>query len=795
MQRWPLVEQLAQDMGYTLRSLRRNRRFTITASLTLALGIGAGTATFNVVKAVVLNPLPFPRSRELVQLHFENPLERASGPFTLAEAEFVARGVRGLSHVAIAAELDSILGAPAESVYAQGLMISGNYFDTLGIPPNMGRFIEPADGLEHDHVIVLSRDLWRTYFHSAPDMLGRMVPLDGKPYRVIGVAGSQYAPPQDPQFWIPFEPQAHGSAPVYPLSRMSVGTNITAVNSELHALSLRLAQFFPDRKGWFCIATSVAEDRVGDRASKLKILACAVGLLFVVGCINVAGLLLSRVAMKEKELLIRVALGASRLRICRQVFLEGFWLAVIGAMCGLFVALALFRMIVNLGPRFVPSLNQRVYLDGGAFCFALILVLLTAILSTSAPAWLALYNGPGGRRSSFPTGGWHTVQRLGAWFVCLQLALTLILLTGGGLLLRSFINLMTTPLGYEPRNLLVLQVIRMLPEHAKEPAAVAPIQEVLTGLRKLPGVQRAAYVEPVPMNGGLFCRWHKPEDSNPASGASIAFTSPGFFDAMRIRLVEGRDFVDDDLHARPLPVIVNAPVARVSWPAQHAIGRALVLHLWEQAIPAVVVGVVSRTTAESLFHRPEAQIYAPINMPGSFISFVIRTRGSPQSMVSSVRKVVHDAGPNQAVVNITSMEDLIAGTLVSQRFYASLSIVLSVLALAIASVGLHALLSYLVIMRTREIGIRVAIGASPLHVVKLVLGFVMRTVASAVVLGLLGALAGARVLGSLLHGLSAYDPVTFTIVSLVLTAVTALACAEPLARILRTDPNLSLHEE
>ncbi len=799
------ADDIGRDLRYTIRSLRKAPGFTATAILALALGIGSTTAIFGLVEGVLLKPLPFRNPQQLVQLTFDNPAQGYFSSLQLADAEFVQRQSKTLSQIAFSGPQYSVILGAGEPFNSNGAKASANYFSTLGVSPLLGRFIEPAEEVAgNDRVIVLSNGLWRKRFGEDPHVLNRKISLDGKTYRVIGVAGPQFSWSEDPEFWIPLAPTSEErtarSTVVHVTGRRASGFSIAAVNEELHALSLRRPHQGPNdtRNGWFFHATSLRELRLGNAPKNLRTLSFAVALVFLIACANVSGLLLSRITSRSGELSLRSTLGASRFRLFRQLFLESAALSLAAGALGCALAAVSIRGIVALGSATVPQL-ERVHLDVWTVSFALAIAALIALFSTLVPAWIALRRETGpqlqfSRRGSVS----QAVRRIGALFVSAQFAFTLILLIGAGLLLNSFLRVMLTPPGFNPHNLLMMEIT--LPgwissDHAYRASFLAA---ALDRLRIVRGIDAVAATAPAPMEGnGFGVLFHEPGTVRPAlspkNAAAWILISPQYFRTMRIPLIEGREFTERDLKSTNNPAIINDILARRLWPQQSAIGRQLLVG---QDRLITIVGVAAPTRLANLESRSGPQVYEPYtSLPPPSTAFLIRTSGPPERLISSVRQAIFKLNPRQPIEKITTMDNAISSTLIPRRFYLWLFLTFAAMALAVAAVGLHGLLAYLVAARTHEIGVRMTVGASPGDIAELLLGFGARILVPGLIAGIAGSLAATRVLTSLLHDVKPTDALTFAAASLVFVVVALVACAAPLGRMLRIDPAVCLRCE
>ena len=793
------IESVRQDSRYSFRALKRQRKVVAAAALTLALGIGASVTIFSVVRSVLLHTVELPRFEDLSYIYaiFPNHPRYAPGPLFPEQAQWLRRESKSFSCLALTSlPVSALVSGAGDPFNADGLWVTGDYFETLGTRPEIGRFIRPEDDVRGgEPVVVLSHHMWLARFGADRDVVGRRIDLNGKPHRIVGVAGREVSSLDDrrfaKQFWIP---AAESEEPMAftPIGRLRTGVSIQAANAELGALGARRSQEFPDEAGTSFTASPVAEVLLGETPRHLRALALAVGVLLLIACINVSGLLMTRVIGRRAEIALHMMLGASRFRLCRLIFFETLILSLLGATGGIVLTFACLRAIVALGSTTVPGL-ESVRVDGGALLFALATAAFAAAVSSAVPAAIALrasavVNPQSARRGSTRS----TVGRVGSLFISFQFAAGLILLAGAGILLNNFVRMLRMPAGFDPDRLVVMET--SIPYGGLPRNSIFP-NETLRRLRPLRGVRDVAFAEPGITLAGLHTSLRLPgQPETHRFLTPITSISPGFFRVMHIPVLEGRDFTEADTTSPVPPIIVNENVARRFWPNQSAVGMELImpaettLRKW---VPSRVVGVVRTAPIYGVHYTIGSslmQIYRPSSQHPGLIQFLIRTAEPASQIGPRLRQVVRDVESRQPVDSIATLQERIAEQVVPDRFYTYLLLTFSIIAVTIASAGLHGLLSYVVASRTHEIGIRIAVGASAVDLAALLSGFGLRAALAGVAIGLAGAYAATGLLKSLLYAVKANDPITFAAAAVTFSAVSVITCIAPLRTMLRVDP-------
>jgi predicted permease len=821
VRRLELRRDLRTDVSFALRTLTRARLFTAVAVLTIALGVGAATTIFSALHAVLLEPLPYSHADRTIVIG--NRYQPEEGPGAVSPPEFFDVGAQLRAADATAALRPrplAISGDGADPERLSGYFVSPNLFDLLGARPLIGRTFRPDDGAPGAApVVVLSHGLWLRRFGGDSALVGRDVRIDAQTYQVIGVmppgvrfpdAGLSYLrEPAD--VWLPdalesVRAEERGNQYLVAVARLRDGVTSDQARAELAAIESRFRADFPERyappavPGWGLASRSLREELVGDARPMLLLLAGAVGLLLLLACANVANLLLARAAGRERELALRVALGASRWRVVRQLLTESTVLALLGGLGGVLLAQLGTRALVALDGGAIPRLAEmRVSASVLAFSFAASLVtgllvgLLPALRSSRADLRGAL--GDGNRASSDGMGRGRVRDSL----VAAQLAVALVLLVCAGLLGRSLLALQRVEPGFSPNGVLTLQVStpRVLFDSA------AKVRRFYTELQRrageLPGVTTASAVYPLPMSGEQWSGSYAIEGEPAGPGVEIPNTEysvvlPGYFRALGIPLLEGRDFADTDTRESPPVVIVDEDLARRHWPGESAVGKRL--HPGGPVTPlATVIGVVGHVWHDEPGERGGAQMYRPHQQHAErTLTLVLRSDGETTPLVPVVRQLVTELHADLPIARVADMRDLVAAATARPRFNTLVLAAFAISALVLASVGLYGVMALAVTQRRREFGVRLALGARPSAVHRMVLRKALAISAAGIAAGAALALALSRSIASLLHGVSPTDAPTWLGIVLLLLAVAMAAAYGPARRATRVDPAVALRE-
>jgi putative ABC transport system permease protein len=812
-----MLGDLSQDLRFGLRMLLKNPGFTVVAVVALALGIGANSAIFSVVNTVLLRPLPYQDPDRLVMVWED----RTKGGFprdtptagNFADWRDQNQVFEGMA--AIASSSFNLTGT-GEPERIDGKRVSASLFPLLGVEPQLGRaFLPEEDRPGGSRVVVLSHGLWQRRFGSDANITGRALTLNGESYTVVGVMpqGFQF-PSREDDLWVPiaFTPQEatnRGRHYLQIVARMKPGVSLEQAQAEMNTIAVRLQQQYPNTNTNVGAAVvPLHEQVVGDIKPALLVLLGAVGFVLLIACANVANLLLARAAVRQKEISIRLALGASRLRLIRQFLTESILLAALGGAVGLLFAV----WGVNLLRAFIPeniSQAASITIDGKVLGFTLLVSLLTGLIFGLAPAaQTSNFNlnetlKEGGRDSAAGSRG----NRIRSLLVVAEVAVSLILLIGAGLLLNSFLRLRNVDPGFSPDNLLTMQVAlpdMKYPDHARRSTFYT---ELISRIEALPGVKSAAIANWIPLvrqgdSIGISFEGHPDPAPDQGQRPSVVtrVVNPHYFQTMGIPLLQGRGFGDQDKVDAPAVAVVSEGMVRRFWPGEDPIGKRITPGALNSADPddwITVVGVAKDVRQFELVAEPKPQMYLSYVQAGFFAPrhLIISTSVEPLSLAASVRRAVWEIDKDQPVSNIRTMEEVMSESIARQRFSMLLLGIFAAVALILAAVGIYGVMSYSVAQRTREIGIRMALGARRSDVLKLTVGGGLKLVLIGVVIGLGAAFVLTRLMSSLLFGVSATDPVTFVIISLVLMCVAALASYIPARRATKIDPMIALRYE
>ena len=804
-----------QDLRYGLRTLVKNPAFTSIAIVAIALGIGANSVIFSAVDAVLLRPLPFKNPEQLVMI-WENATHLGFPKDTPSPANFLDWQKQATSFTGIAAMAESSfnLTGVGEPERLDGRRVSANLFELLGVPALLGRAFVPDDDKPGTHVVLLNYSLWQRRFGSDPGVVGRAIALNGKSYTVVGVMPRPMQLPGSgkwkDQVWVPIafpaeEAAQRGSHFLEVIARMKPGVTLTQAQAEMDTIAARLAQQYPDqnkRRG--AVVVPLHEQIVGDIKPALLILLGAVAFVLLIACANVANLLLARAAARQKEIALRLALGASRSRLARQFLTESVLLAMFGASVGLLLAFGGIRVLKTFIP--VTTLQvQTMSIDARVLMFTALVAVMTGIAFGLAPAIQGSHLNlndtlkEDGRGSGGSSKG-HRARNL---LVMGEVAVSFVLLIGAGLLINSFVHLRKLHPGFRADHLLTMKVDLSEVKYPDRERRVAFFDEVIRRVRALPGVQSAAIAGNLPLtyNGdSTIVSAEGIPDPPPDQQLDVIFRAigPGYFDTMGIPITRGRGFTDyDNANSKDL-VVISEKTAQHFWPGQDPIGKRLKPGLgksdsaWRE-----VIGVVKDVRQNDLIAPPKLQMYFTYQQLQKLApnALVVRTGIEPMSLAASVRNAIWSIDKDQTVADIDTMDHIVSDAVARQRFSMLLLGLFAGLALLLASVGIYGVMSYSVAQRTREIGIRIALGARRADVLQMTVKQGLKLVAVGMILGLAAAFLLTRALASLLYGISPTDPVTFLGISLVLFAVAILASYIPALRATKVDPIVALRAQ
>ncbi|MEK6299737.1 MAG: ABC transporter permease [Acidobacteriota bacterium] len=817
-----------QDLRFGLRMLLKTPGFTLIAIFTIALGIGANSAIFSLVNAVLLKPLPYLQPERLMMV-WESNEELAKNHSSPSPGNFLDLQEQSAAFDSVTAwyETARTLQGEHDAEQVNSALVSVEFFQTLGVQAALGRVFQPGeitgvafDGASQyasgDRVVLISDALWRRRFGADPDIVGRKTRINGLEWQVLGVMPAGFAMPNpEVDMWEPWGVERTYSAPRFPegpprdwrflkvLTRLKPGITVEQANAHLDSLSTELAERYPKtNRGWRMSLTTFHDEVVGKTHPALLLLFAAVGMVLLICCANVAGLLMARAAARQREIAVRSALGASRLRLVRQLLTESLTLALLGGAAGLALTFFCRDLLIALAPADVPRINQ-VAVDGRVLVFTLIVSIVTGLIFGLVPAVkgtqtnLTLALKEGGARGA--TSG-PSLHRFLKTTIIAEIAVALVLLAGAGLLTRSFVHLLSADPGFDPRNLLTMHIT--LDGAVYRGRAALYYRQLIERLEARPGVISAAAVTTLPMSnvGVDFDRpyWREGDREPGGEGdkVDIRMATPGYFKTMGMALLKGRQFTDQDRSDTPAVIIVNESMADHVWPNEDPLGKRLMIDYTRGKYAYEVVGVTRGISYYGLRSRPQPEVFIP-HAQNAYLpmNVVVRTAVEPGLLINVVKDELRALDPAQPAHNVVTMEQFIARSLSADRFSMWLLGLLSALALVLAATGVYGVMSFGVNERTHEFGVRLAMGAKASDLVRLVLKQGLKLALPGVAIGLVGALALTRLMKNLLFDVSATDPATFLTITLLLTLVALLACYLPARRAARVDPIIALRSE
>ncbi len=807
MRRVRLIEDLWQDFRFGLRSLLKRPGFTAIALLALALGIGANTAIFSLVNAVILQPLPYRDPDRLISVY---GTRNRSTQGSVGPTDFLDYRSQNKTFEQFAASgstmLPMNLTGSGEPERLNASIITGNYFDTFGVRPALGRgFSLENEKTGQDHVTVLSHAFWQTRFGGDPNIVNKTINLDGKAYEVLGVMPAEVVLPQPAQLWVPInfdadpEMKMRNARFLRGIGRLKEGVTLDQAQTDTDLIAAQLEQQYPDSNtGWSLRLIPLREILVGGSRTMLFILFGAVGFVLLIACANVANLLLVRAAARQKEIAMRTALGASRLRIIRQMITESLSLAIFGGALGALLAVAGVKLLVSLGEDNIPR-TANVKIDATVLAFTLLISLATGLLFGLAPAIRTMKeNLVDALKDGIRGGSEATVKnRTRSLLVVFESAIAVMLLIAAGLLIRSLVALQNVDPGFDPNNVLTLRVDLPRQKYNTPEKASNFFEQLETRVAGLPGVEAVGLITDLPLSGEARDMPYRVEGRPAAS--DIAFVdfrrvNKNYFSAMRIPLRRGRNFSEQEVRQSDKAIVVSQAFVDSVFPNEEALGKRLIIWSGIRNEPYEIIGIVGDTRYQSLQGEPSATMYVPTREL-LFVNLVIRTQGDPLSLVGGVRKEVNALDPDQPIAAIRPMTEWVAMSAAGARYRTTLLGLFALLAMILAATGIYGVMSYSVAQRTQEIGVRMALGARPLDVLKLVVRQGMMLALIGVVVGLAGALALTRVMSSLLFGVTERDPITFVAVAALLIVVAFISCFVPAHRATRVDPLIALRCE
>jgi predicted permease len=805
---------LILDVKYGMRMLAKSPGFTLIAVLTLALGIGANTAIFSVVNTVLLAPLPYKQPDRLVMVWLTNP-QKHFDKYPVSGGDLAEWKAENHVFSDMGASTDELYtltgtGSPEQII---GYDFSADYFRIVGVAPELGRtFSDEEDRPGGPNVVVLSDPLWRRKFAADRGILGRSITLSGTPYAVIGVMPASFKLPGLVELWTPIGIGSkydgnYQKQFIRVMARLKPGVTFPQAQAEMRAIEERIAQRHPDTDGGFSVMLQPLRSVIaGDVRTPLLVLLGAVGFVLLIACVNVASLLLARAAGRKRELAIRAALGASRIRLVRQFLTEGLLLALAAGMAGIVLAYWLTDFLLAIFPNNIANLDiprvTAIQMDARVLLFAILATLATGMGFSLVPALRA---AGGNVNDTLKEAGTTISSSRGEGnmrnlLVVSEIALAIVLLASAGLLIRSFRHLLSGNLGFNPDHLLAMEVF--LPPNRypfKDTAKQAQFAaQVVEKISAKPGVESAAYTSYLPLTGFSNPQPYVVEGTQPQPGqepsAETEVISPEYFRVMQIPLRKGREFTAQDGPSAPQVAIINASLAATI--EGNPIGKRLNMGNADHPNWWQVAGVVGDVRSAGLAELAPPKIYRPFAQePFPLIGFVVRTAGDPMGLASTIQKAMWDVDSEQPVYTVIAMKELADESMALRRISAMLLGGFAGIALLMASIGIYGVMSWTVVQQSREIGIRLTLGAQRRDILRAVLFRGLALAGAGLSAGIVAALALSRLMGSLLHGVTATDPVTFACVALLLAGVALSACCVPAWRAMRVDPIVALRYE
>ena len=806
---------MIHDLRYAVRGLLKKPLFAVLTVLTLALGIGANVAIFSVVNGVLLRPLPYPHPERLMMVWIYNPrqgFDKDVAPYlTFADWRAQSRSFEQLAAYSGASVSLTGAGDPAQ---LRGARVTPSFFPAMNVQPALGRwFVEQDATAGHERVVMLEHGLWDRRFGSDPTIIGRTIQLSGRPYEVVGVMPAGFHYPEDATLWLPLAPvepykqfmESRGSFWLNVIGRLRAETPQAAAQTEMDTIARRLEQQYPDSNGGQGVrVTALHDEIVGDVRRALLVLLGAVGCVLLIACANVANLLLTRATGRQKEIAIRVALGAPRRRIVRQLLTESLVLALAGAAAGLLLATWGVAALQQAAPTNIPRLTS-VAIDMPVLLFTLLMALATGVIFGLAPAWQSASASQsdalkeGGRSGGEGSRG----RRVRNALAVVEVAVALVLLIGAGLLARSFAAIARAVLGFNPRNVLALSIELPRQKYSEAQRIVQFYEQLSERLSGLPGVRSVGLGSSVllgrlPNSSTLVVEGHPV--ARDAVNIPVPFdtVTNGYFATLAIPLTRGRLFGPEDTATAPMRVIVNEALVRRFFPSEDPIGKRVTFNNPQDSNVQwlTIVGVVADTRRGGVDRPPWAELYFALPQSAdSRLMVLVRTAGDPIAMARAAQEQVWTVDPAQPVASVRTLEELVARVQANRRFTMMMLGVFALVALVLAAVGIYGVIAYSTAQRTQEIGIRVALGAARADVLRMVLSDGLRIAVLGSVIGIGAAAAMSRLLSGLLFDVSPHDPVTFLALPPALLLVAALASWVPARRALAVEPITALRAE
>ena len=796
------MDTLIKDLRYGIRSFLKRPGFLVIAVSTLALGIGATTAMFTVVNSVLLRPLQFPEPDRIVIFEGVNPRQGITeSNMSIPDVADWQKQSQSFEQIAAFVGGGIFISTGDEVERVRATAVSPEFFPLFRTNPISGRTLQADDMQEgREAAVVISHSLWQGRFGGTADVVGRKITLNGKPANVVGIMPAGFTYPWDSEVRtpMPLQPakEARENRFVSVVTRLKPGVSLMQAQTEMDTINQRLAQNYVETNtGWSVRLTELRESLVGELRTSLLILLGAVAFVLVIACANVANLLLARAAYRQKEIALRTALGASRLRVVRQLLTESVLLSVVSGVLGLALSLWFVKLLLAITPANTPRLSE-IGIDLRVFAFTFAVTILAGILfglfpalQTSRPNLNETLKDSGQRGGQ--TGGHN---RAGSLLIVSEIALSFILLAGAGLLIKSFLHLREINPGFNPDNVLTMRLTLPPGKYAQGEPRAQIYKQLIDSVKGTPGVQSAGVTLSLPLGGDTFnvgrgvIREGRPMTADEQTNAQYLPVTPDYFQTLQVPLKAGRLFTDLDTLQSPKVTIVNETMARALWPNENPIGRRFII--WrDEKFPREVVGVVGDTKS-SLDKEAGQQMYVPYAQDPTWgsLSLVVRTVSQPAAIVGSVREAIRAVDRGVPNYNLKTMNDVVSTSAAPRRIPMLLLSVFAGVAMLLAMLGIYGVTSYYVTQRTHEIGVRMALGAQVVDVLKLVLRHAMLLAVIGIGIGVAGAFAVTRYLTSMLFGVKPIDTITFAAVAVVLAVVVFVACLVPARRAAKIDP-------
>jgi putative ABC transport system permease protein len=808
---WSWLESLLQDIRYGWRGMVKNPSFAVVAVLTLALGIGANTAIFSVVNAVLLKPLPYPDPDRLAVI-WENISSHPGDVCPVTGPEFQDWQARNQSFEGMAAILMSskTMTGAGEPVQLRGEEVWPSVFGVLGIKPLLGRTFAPDEGTGGQRAVILSYGTWQDILGGARDIVGRKIALNGETHEVVGVMPPSLKFPiaygGEPQYFVPIDQKAQlwnnrYSHSFRVLARMKKGVPLSKAAAEMETLSHQIAQQNPrTNSGVIAKVVSLHEELAGNVRPTLLVLLATVGFLLLIACANVANLLLTKSIVRGHENTIRIVLGSGLMRIVRQWLTESVLLFLLGGVAGLLVGFWAMRVLIRAAPASALPRGFTIHFDTRVFVFAFTVACVTGVLAGLAPAFhassLNFQDNLKEASRTFTRARQHW-QRL---IITCEVGMAMVMLVGAGLAVKSLVRLLGVQLGFDPQHVLTARVQLPAARYPKEYQQAAFYQNLIERVRALPGVVSAAAASDLPLGGGnngpLYIEGQPvPKDVWTGPSVRSCEVTPGHFKTLGIPLLSGRDFTLADTRDSPRVAIISEAMARQFWPGSDAVGRRF-KYSYESKEWITVVGVVGDVREYGLERPGMPEAYYPeTQATSSSLALVVRAADDPLAQIAAIRSALHSLDKDLPLYDPRPLSELVSQNSAKKRFLALLLSLFAATALSVATIGIYGVVAHNVAQRTHEIGVRIAVGARRGHVLKLVVGEAFRVALAGVALGSLSALGLTRYLKSLLYGVKPTDPVTFASVAAMLLLVALLASYIPARRAMDVDPMVALRYE